>query len=146
MIAAISIGTVICIVAAMAGDTSQDLKTGYIVGATPKKQQIGEMIGTLVSALSIGGVMYLLSNSWGGFGSEQLAAPQASLMKMVIEGVMGGTLPWTLIFVGVFVAVVAEILNIPVLAFSIGLYLPIYLSTPIMIGGITRWIVENKFK
>lgn len=146
MIAAISIGTVICIVAAMAGDTSQDLKTGYIVGATPKKQQIGEMIGTLVSALSIGGVMYLLSNSWGGFGSEQLAAPQASLMKMVIEGVMGGTLPWTLIFVGVFVAVVAEILNIPVLAFAIGLYLPIYLSTPIMIGGITRWIVENKFK
>ena len=146
MIAAISIGTIICIVAAMAGDTSQDLKTGYIVGATPKKQQIGEMIGTLVSALSIGGVMYLLSNSWGGFGSEQLAAPQASLMKMVIEGVMGGTLPWTLIFVGVFVAVVAEILNIPVLAFAIGLYLPIYLSTPIMIGGITRWIVENKFK
>lgn len=146
MIAAISIGTVICIVAAMAGDTSQDLKTGYIVGATPKKQQIGELIGTVVSAISIGGVMYLLSNSWGGFGSEQLSAPQASLMKMVIEGVMGGTLPWVLIFLGVFIAIVVEILGIPILAFAIGLYLPIHLSTPIMVGGLVRWVVEKKVK
>lgn len=146
MIAAISIGTVICIVAAMAGDTSQDLKTGYIVGATPKKQQIGELIGTVVSAISIGGVMYLLSNSWGGFGSEQLSAPQASLMKMVIEGVMGGTLPWVLIFLGVFIAIVVEILGIPILAFAIGLYLPIHLSAPIMVGGLVRWVVEKKVK
>jgi putative OPT family oligopeptide transporter len=146
MIAAISIGTVICIVAAMAGDTSQDLKTGYIVGATPKKQQIGELIGTVVSAISIGGIMYLLSNSWEGFGSEQLSAPQASLMKMVIEGVMGGTLPWVLIFLGVFIAIVVEILGIPILAFAIGLYLPIHLSAPIMVGGAVRWIVEKKFK
>lgn len=146
MIAAISIGTVICIVAAMAGDTSQDLKTGYIVGATPKKQQIGEIIGTIVSALSIGGVMYLLSNAWGGFGSEQLAAPQASLMKIIIEGVMGGTLPWVLIFLGVFIAIVVEILGIPVLAFAIGLYLPIHLSAAIMMGGLVRWKVERKTK
>ena len=117
MSAAISIGTVICIVAAMAGDTSQDLKTGYIVGATPAKQQIGELIGAVVSAIAIGGVMYLLNAAWG-FGSEQIPAPQATLMKMVVEGVMGGTLPWVLIFMGVFIAIVVEILGIPVLAFS----------------------------
>ena len=145
MVAAISIGTVICIVAAMAGDTSQDIKTGYIVGATPAKQQIGELIGAVVSAIAIGGVMYLLNAAWG-FGSEQIPAPQATLMKMVVEGVMGGTLPWVLIFMGVFIAIVVEILGIPVLAFSIGLYLPIHLSAPIMVGGVIKWLMENKRK
>ncbi len=144
MVAAISIGTVICIIAAMAGDTSQDLKTGYIVGATPMKQQIGELLGAVVAALTIGGVLYLLSNAWGGFGSAQLPAPQASLMKMVVEGVMGGTLPWSLIIIGAFIAIVVEILGIPVLAFAIGLYLPIHLSTPIMVGGAIKWIVEKR--
>ena len=145
MVSAISIGTVICIVAAMAGDTSQDLKTGYIVGATPRLQQIGELIGAIVAAFAIGGVMYLLNAAWG-FGSDQIPAPQATLMKMVVEGVMGGTLPWVLIFMGVFIAIVVEILGIPVLAFSIGLYLPIYLSTPIMVGGLIRWFIDNKRK
>lgn len=144
MVAAISIGTVICIIAAMAGDTSQDLKTGYIVGATPMKQQIGELLGAVVAALTIGGVLYLLSNAWGGFGSAQLPAPQASLMKMVVEGVMGGTLPWSLIIIGAFIAIVVEILGIPVLAFAIGLYLPIHLSTPIMVGGAIKWLVEKR--
>ena len=144
MVSAISIGTVICIVAAMAGDTSQDLKTGYIVGATPVKQQIGELLGAVVAALTIGGVLYILSKAWGGFGSAQLPAPQASLMKMVVEGVMGGTLPWVLIIVGAFIAIVVEILGIPVLAFAIGLYLPIHLSTPIMLGGAVRWIIEKR--
>ena len=144
MVAAISIGTVICIIAAMAGDTSQDLKTGYIVGATPMKQQIGELLGAVVAALTIGGVLYLLSNAWGGFGSAQLPAPQASLMKMVVEGVMGGTLPWSLIVIGAFIAIVVEILGIPVLAFAIGLYLPIHLSTPIMVGGAIKWLVEKR--
>ena len=129
----------------MAGDTSQDLKTGYIVGATPAKQQIGELIGAVVSAIAIGGVMYLLNAAWG-FGSEQIPAPQATLMKMVVEGVTGGTLPWVLIFMGVFIAIVVEILGIPVLAFSIGLYLPIHLSAPIMVGGVIKWIMENKRK
>lgn len=145
MIAAITIGTVICIVAAMAGDTSQDLKTGYIVGATPVKQQIGELIGAVVSAFAIGGVMYLLNEAWG-FGSKEIAAPQATLMKMVVEGVMGGTLPWVLIFIGVFIAIAVEILGIPVLAFAIGLYLPIHLSAPIMVGGIVKWAVETRKK
>lgn len=143
MVAAITVGTVICIIAAIAGDTSQDLKCGYIVGATPKKQQVGELIGVLASAIAIGGVMYLLNAAWG-FGSEAIPAPQASLMKMVVEGVMGGTLPWTLIFMGVFIAIAVEILGIPVLAFAIGLYLPIHLSAPIFVGGLIKWFMETK--
>ena len=145
MVAAISVGTIICIIAAIAGDTSQDLKTGYIVGATPRKQQIGELIGSLAAAIAIGGVMYLLNAAWG-FGSEAIPAPQASLMKRVVEGVMGGTLPWTLIFMGVFIAIAVEVLGIPVLAFAIGLYLPIHLSSPIFVGGLIKWYVESKKK
>lgn len=145
MTTAIAIGTVICIIAAMAGDTSQDLKTGYIVGATPVRQQVGELIGAVVSGLAIGGVLYLLHAAWK-FGSPELPAPQATLMKMVVEGVMGGNLPWTLIFVGVFIAVMVEILGIPVLPFAIGLYLPIYLSTPIMVGGPDPALAREKKK
>lgn len=143
MIGAISIGSVICIVAAMAGDTSQDLKTGYILGATPKKQQIGELLGAVVAAFTIGGVLLLLNSAWG-FGTTELAAPQATLMKMITEGVMNGNLPWPLVFIGVFAAVVVEILGIPVLPVAIGLYLPLELSATIMIGGVTRWIVDKK--
>jgi putative OPT family oligopeptide transporter len=143
MVSAICIGTVICIIAAMAGDTSQDLKTGYIVGATPIRQQIGELIGAVVSAISIGGIMYLLNAAWG-YGSTQLPAPQATLMKLVVEGVMGGSLPWGLVFCGVGIAVVIEILVLPVLPVAIGLYLPIHLSTPIFVGGILRWCLEKK--
>ena len=143
MVSAIAIGTVICIIAAVAGDTSQDLKTGYIVGATPKKQQIGELIGVVVSALAIGGILYLFNNAWS-YGTSELPAPQAILMKMVVEGVMGGNLPWNLVFVGVGIAIVVEILGIPVLPFAVGLYLPIYLSTPMMVGGAVRWFFERK--
>lgn len=143
MIGAISIGSVICIVAAMAGDTSQDLKTGYILGATPKKQQVGELIGAVVSAFTIGGVLLLLNSAWG-FGTPELSAPQATLMKMITEGVMNGNLPWTLVFIGVFIGVVVEILRIPVLPVAIGLYLPLELSATIMVGGIIRWFVDKK--
>lgn len=144
MVSAICVGTVICIVAAMAGDTSQDLKTGFIVGATPMWQQIGELIGAVVAALTIGGVMYLLHKAWGFGSSAQLPAPQATLMKLVVEGVMGGTLPWGLVFCGVFAAVVIEILGLPVLPISIGLYLPIHLSAPIFVGGLVRKMVESQ--
>ena len=144
MVSAICVGTVICIVAAMAGDTSQDLKTGFILGATPMWQQIGELIGAVVAALTIGGVMYLLHAAWGFGNSSQLPAPQATLMKLVVEGVMGGTLPWGLVFCGVFVAIVIEILGLPVLPVSIGLYLPIHLSAPIFVGGMIRKLVESQ--
>ena len=140
---AIAIGSVICIIAAMAGDTSQDLKTGYILGATPKKQQIGEIIGTVVAALTIGGVLMLLDKAWG-FGTEAIAAPQATLMKMIVEGVMGGNLPWALVFIGVFISIAVEVIGISSLPVAIGLYLPLELSTTIMLGGLIRLIVDKK--
>ena len=145
MIAAISIASVICIVAALAGDTSQDLKTGFLLGATPRRQQIGELIGVVVSAVTIGGVMMLLNQAWQ-FGSEALAAPQATLMKMITEGVMEGNLPWTLIFIGVFIGVAVEFMGVPVLPVAIGLYLPFELSASILVGGILRYVSSGKKK
>lgn len=145
MIAAISIASVICIVAALAGDTSQDLKTGFLLGATPRRQQIGELIGVAVSAVTIGGVMMLLNHAWQ-FGSEALAAPQATLMKMITEGVMEGNLPWTLIFIGVFIGVAVEFMDVPVLPVAIGLYLPFELSASILVGGILRYVSSGKKK
>ena len=142
MCSAIAIGSIICIIAAIAGDTSQDLKTGFLLGATPKKQQIGEMIGVIASALAIGGTLYLLNTAYG-FGTDELAAPQATLMKLIVEGVMGGNLPWTLVFIGVFIAVVVELIGIPVLPFAIGVYLPVQLNACIMVGGLVRLIVEK---
>lgn len=142
MASAIAIGSVICIVAAIAGDTSQDLKTGYILGATPKKQQIGEMLGVVAAALAIGGTLYLLDTAFG-FGEGGLAAPQATLMKLIIEGVMGGNLPWALVFTGAFIAVLIEIIGIPVLPFAIGVYLPIQLNACIMIGGLIRLVIDK---
>lgn len=140
---AIAIGSIICIIAAIAGDTSQDLKTGYLLGATPKKQQIGELIGVTASSLVIGGVLYLLNAAWG-FGSEQLGAPQATLMKMIVEGVMENNLPWTLVFIGISLAIVIEILGIPVLPFAIGVYLPVQLNACIMVGGLIRLVLDKK--
>ena len=143
MTAAIAIGSVICIVAAIAGDTSQDLKTGYLLGATPKKQQMGEIIGVVVSGLAIGGVLYLL-NAACGYGGAEVPAPQATLMKMIVEGIMGGNLPWNLVFIGVFLAIALEILRVPVMPFAIGLYLPIYLNASIMIGGVVRMFMDRR--
>ena len=145
MTAAIAVGSVICVVAAIAGDTSQDLKTGYLLGATPKKQQIAELLGVVVAALAIGGVLYLLNSAWG-YGTAEVPAPQATLMKMIVEGIMGGNLPWNLVFIGVFLAVGLEILRVPVMPFAIGLYLPIYLNASIMIGGVVRMLMDGRKK
>lgn len=142
MASAIAIGSIICIVSAIAGDTSQDLKTGYILGATPKKQQIGELIGITAAALAIGGTLYILDSAWG-FGSDELGAPQATLMKLIVEGVMGGNLPWGLVAIGVCIAVVVELIGIPVLPFAIGVYLPVQLNACIMVGGVIRLIMEK---
>jgi putative OPT family oligopeptide transporter len=142
LIGTIVVGSVICIVAAISGDTSQDLKTGYILGATPMKQQIGEIIGVVASSLAISGVLYLLNNAWG-FGSSELPAPQATLMKIVVEGVMEGNLPWNLIMIGAAIAIAVEIIGVPALPFAVGMYLPIYLSAGIMLGGVVRFLIDK---
>ncbi len=145
MQSAIAIGSIICIVSAIAGDTSQDLKTGFLLGATPKKQQTGEIIGVVAAAVAIGGTLYLLDAAWG-FGSDELAAPQATLMKLIIEGVMEGNLPWSLVFVGVCIAIVVELIGIPVLPFAIGVYLPVQLNACIMVGGLLRLAMDKMKK
>lgn len=142
MISAIAIASIVCIVTAIAGDTSQDLKTGYLLGATPVKQQVGEIVGVVSSALAIGGTLYLLDAAWG-FGGAGLEAPQASMMKMIIEGVMEGNLPWALILSGMCIAIFIELLKIPVLPFAIGVYLPIQLNACIMVGGIIRLFFDR---
>ncbi len=145
MQAAIVICSVVCIVASMAGDTSQDLKTGYLLGATPKKQQIGVLIGSVATALAIGGILYLLNSAWT-FGSTEVPAPQAMLMKTIVEGVMGGNLPWNLVFIGVFLALALEVVSVPVMPFAIGVYLPIETIAPVMLGGVVRWFVDRRKK
>ena len=96
----------------------------------------------MASALAIGGTLYLLNSAWG-FGSDELAAPQATLMKIIVEGVMGGDLPWTLVFIGAFIAIVIELIGIPVLPFAIGVYLPVQLNACIMVGGLVRLALEK---
>ena len=144
MKAAIAIGSVICIIAAIAGDTSQDLKTGFLLGATPKTQQIGELIGVVASGLAMGGVLFPFWMQHGDTAEQDVPAPQAGLMKMIVEGIMGGSLPWALVFIGVFLAIGMEILRIPVMPFAIGLYLPIYLNATIMIGGVVRMFMDGR--
>ena len=104
---------------------------------------MGEIIGVVVSGLAIGGVLYLLNAAWG-YGGAEVPAPQATLMKMIVEGIMGGNLPWNLVFIGVFLAIALEILRVPVMPFAIGLYLPIYLNASIMIGGVVRMFMDHR--
>lgn len=132
-----------CVIAAIAGDCSQDLKTGFILGATPKKQQIGEIIGVIASAAVIGFVLYLMNAAWE-FGGEEIPAPQATMMKMLVEGIMNAQLPWALILTGVGVAIVVEIMGVQVMPFAVGMYLPFSLSAGIMAGGIVRWFMERR--
>ena len=141
MVAAIAVGSVVCIVAAIAGDTAQDLKTGNILGATPWKQQTGEVIGVIASSLAIGGVLILLHRAWG-FGSDAISAPQAMMMKSIVEGIMGDGLPWGLIAGGAVFAVVLTIFRVPVMPVAIGMYLPVGLGVTMFVGGLLRWIVD----
>lgn len=144
-VAVLSIGAVVCIAAAIAGDTSQDLKAGFLLGATPWKQQIAEMIGVISSALVMGGTLLLLDRSYGIGVEGGLPAPQGTLMSLVIDGVLNQNLPWSFVLIGVAIAAFVEfVLRLPSLAFAVGLYLPVALSTPIMAGGLVRWIVERK--
>lgn len=143
MVAAIAIGSVVCIVAAIAGDTAQDLKTGHVLGATPWKQQVGELVGVTASALAIGGVLVMLHRAWG-FGSDAISAPQATLMKVIVEGIMDGGLPWGFIGIGAAIAVVLAILRVPVMPVAIGIYLPMGLSVTMFAGGLLRWAVSRR--
>jgi putative OPT family oligopeptide transporter len=140
---ALTIGTVVAVAASIAGDISQDLKAGYIIGATPKRQQASELIGVITSAFAIAAVVWLLGEAFT-FGSEALAAPQATLMKTVIEGVLGGDLPWGLVMIGGAFAIVAELLRVPSLPFAVGIYLPLSTMTPIYVGGLVRYFVEKR--
>ena len=142
MHAAMAIASVICVVVCAAGDTSQDLKTGYILKATPWKQQLGELIGVTASALTIGVILHLLNRAWA-FGSDEISAPQASLMKLITEGVMENSIPWTLVFIGAFISIVMSLVGIPALSFAIGLYLPVTLSACVMVGGVVRLLFER---
>lgn len=142
MMTVITIGAIICVIISIAGDTSQDLKTGYLVGATPKKQQLSEMVGVVVMAAVIGFIMYLFYMAWG-FGGINLPAPQATLLKLIVEGIMSGNLPWTLFLIGAFIAIIIELLGLPTLVFAVGLYLPIEVNMGVFIGGVIKLIFEK---
>ena len=144
-IAALSVGAVVCMSIAIAGDTSQDLKTGFLVGATPSKQQIGEMIGVITSSLFIGFTVILLHKTYV-IGSADLAAPQATIMSFVVDGIIGGDLPWGLIFIGAALGLTMEILGLPSLPLAVGIYLPLATMATVFAGGCVRALVNLKSK
>jgi putative OPT family oligopeptide transporter len=141
--AAITVGCVVAIAASIAGDTSQDLKTGFLLGATPRKQQVGELIGVLTSAAFVCLTVIFLHKAYG-FGTDELPAPQATLMKVVIEGVLERNLPWLFVGIGVGIALTCEILRIPSLPFAVGVYLPVSTMVPVFLGGLLRFFAEKK--
>lgn len=142
---ALMVGTAVCIAASIAGDTSQDLKTGFILGATPRRQQMGELIGVITSAGFVCLVVILLNqNVEGGLGGAELPAPQAVLMKLVIDGVLDQNLPWALIGIGVGIALVAAMFKVPVLAFAVGVYLPLSTMGAVFLGGFLRYLLTRK--
>jgi len=142
-ITALSVGTVVCVASSIAGDMSQDLKTGYIIGATPRNQQFAQFLGIVTSTWFVAYSVQVLHHAYG-FGTEALPAPQATLMKTVIEGVLTAKLPWMLVFIGAGFALFAAILKVPALPFAVGLYLPVTTMTPIFLGGLVRWLVDRR--
>lgn len=139
-VAALTVGCVVAIAASIAGDTSQDLKTGYLLGATPRHQQIGEVLGVLTSATFVCLTVIALDRAFV-LGSPDLAAPQATLMRLVIDGVLEQSLPWAMVGIGVALALVAEAVRIPSLPFAVGVYLPVSTMVPVFLGGLLRWWV-----
>ena len=144
MLAALIMGGVVCTALSMAGAFITDLKVGYWLGTTPKKQQSWKFLGTLVSAATVGGVMMLLNETYG-FASGQLAAPQANAMAAVIDPLMNGIgAPWTLYAIGAVIAVVLTMLKIPALAFALGMFIPMELNLPLLVGGAVNWYVTTR--
>lgn len=142
-VAALSIGAVVGVAASIAGDTSQDLKTGFLLGATPSKQQVGEIIGVLSTAIFIAGTVLLLQQQYG-FGTVKLPAPQANMMKLVIDGVLERQIPWRFVLIGVGITIVVELFRIPSLPFAVGVYLPLSTMSPVFVGGLIRKIIESR--
>jgi putative OPT family oligopeptide transporter len=140
MVAAMTVGAVICIAICLSGDMSQDLKTGYILGATPSRQQTMNVVGCFAAAATIGFVLYFLHQT-KTIGSEELPAPQATLMSLIVQGLFGGNLPWTLVLIGVGIGIISELMRIPTLPFAIGIYLPFSTSTAMFTGGVVAWFL-----
>ena len=145
---ALCVGAIVCVAAANAGATSQDLKTGYIVGATPRKQQIGFIIGVVTSSLVVAITLFVLDQTYRGteahgIGGPQLAAPQATLMATIIKGLLAQNLPWAPVLVGVFLAFMAQLAGAHALSWAVGAYLPVSTTAPIWVGGVLKSIVDN---
>lgn len=146
MLAALIMGGVVCTALSMAGSFITDLKIGYWLGSTPKKQEQWKFLGTLVSAVTVGGVMMLLNETYG-FASGQLAAPQANAMAAVIDPMMNGVeAPWVLYAIGAVIAIVLTFFNVPALAFALGMFIPIELNVPLIVGGAINWYVTTRSK
>lgn len=146
MVAALIMGGVVCTALSMAGGFITDLKIGYWLGTTPKKQETWKFLGTLVSAATVGGVMMLLNHTYG-FASGQLAAPQANAMAAVIDPLMNGVrAPWELYALGALIAIVLTYFKIPALAFALGMFIPLELNTPLLVGGAINWFVTSRSK
>ena len=150
-IAALTIGAVVCMAACTSGDVAQDLKTGFLVGATPRKQQMGELIGVLTSAAVLGFTLMMLYNAYGFAGAPspitgkaELPAPQATLMSLVVKGVMDQNIPWILVGAGAVIAMIFELFKVPSLPAAVGLYLPLETTTPIFAGGLLRHYRDKK--
>lgn len=142
LISAITMSIVVNIAIALASTTSQDLKTGYLVGATPKKQQIGEMIGIIIPAVAISITLYLLNQAYQ-FGSAQLPAPQGTLIALLAQGVIEGNIPLNFVIIGAVIGVLLAIIDLPILPVAIGLYLPLSLSTGIMVGAVASILIKK---
>jgi putative OPT family oligopeptide transporter len=141
MVTVLTIGTVVCVAASIAGDISQDLKCGYLIGATPYKLQSVELVGAVTAAFAVAASVFLLGKGLT-FGSEALPAPQATLMKTVVEGVLQANLPWGLVLAGASMSIVATLLGIPALPFAVGIYLPASAMMPVFLGGCLRSLTE----
>lgn len=141
-IAAVTVGCVVAIAASIAGDTSQDLKTGFLLGATPRRQQMGELVGVLTCAAAVCWTVIKIGETYG-FGNEEIPAPQATLMQLVIEGVLDSNLPWGLIGIGVGLTLFIEVIGIPSLPFAVGVYLPLATMVPVYLGGLLRHFAEK---
>ncbi len=142
-VAAVTVGCVVAIAASIAGDTSQDLKTGFLLGATPKFQQIGELMGVLTATAFVSLAILALGES-PGFGTAELPAPQATLMQLVVDGVLDQELPWHLVGIGAGIAILIELFRIPSLPFAVGVYLPLSTMMTVFFGGSLRWFVERR--